>query len=409
MLAAVSFSAQGALGYDSNVTSLPHVRRNQTLPAAKTMPLRRSLLTVHLLTPSVVSELGVRLPSNDRLYYQRQRDHDVLIAVAAPPPNERQYAAKVAAQLGLSPREKQGRHKYRLGASPTLMHVIAVNASLPPGMPTGKAAPKATCAGRTWPVDYALYTGAWFVYHLLRLPIIQHYESYVKVDTDVTFHTPMPDLSAIMATHPSARIAHTALQKANDCERGIMAALHRFQATHDRHGPSSKCADPIPEIMYGNFIVFRSDFMTSPRMLALSAYLYEEEWSGYFVNRWGDQAPYSAFACDGLQLSNASLGSVGSPAILDLSHLRTSNVLSLCRSNGFFMHTKIARGRPLAEWSVPDTVIFSVLTHWSLLRQPLLASLGIAAALTALAVSVKRRGRPPPNCCGARRAPYRPV
>ena len=36
MLAAVSFSAQGALGYDSNVTSLPHVRRNlQTLPAAK--------------------------------------------------------------------------------------------------------------------------------------------------------------------------------------------------------------------------------------------------------------------------------------------------------------------------------------------------------------------------------------
>ena len=137
------------------------------------------LLTVHLVTRRVEAELRDRLPSNDRYYYRRQRSHAVLIAV----PHESASAAAARLHLVRMPPSNStsdGEYALHVGGT-TRFHVLSVDASLPAAMrANGRATPVATCAGAVWTRDYCLYSGAWFAYHLLRLPLIRRYEYYVS-------------------------------------------------------------------------------------------------------------------------------------------------------------------------------------------------------------------------------------
>ena len=350
------------------------------------------LLTVHLVTPRVVPELAMRLPSFDRLYYQRQPQHAVLVAV---PRGCGLAAPAVAEQLGLTPGGHS--HAYALGTSRTTIQVLSLDASLPHGMhAVNRTAPVATCAGMAWSRDYALYSGAWFSYHLLRLPILRNYEFYVKVDTDVMFVAPMPDLVAILAAHPMAQIAHTGLRRSNDCERGIMRAVHRFEGASNSSALSQWCNDPISHYFYGNLLAFRTSFMTSSRVLALSAHLYEHEWRGYFGggplgSRWGDQAPYVAFACYALHTPSASLVSADGGHILDLSYLRDVSALPfLRRARGTFRHLRIGSGRPPAEWTPVERLQYVAHTRTLALNDAIIIMALVLATVFLAAYRLRR-------------------
>ena len=122
---------------------------------------------------------------------------------------------------------------------------------------------KAAACSRFRRINTWLLSGAWFAYHLLRLPLLRTFDFYAKVDTDVMFVAPMPDLGGLLAARPAAQLAHTGLQPSTDCERGIMQSLRRFEAHSNSSSLSAGCTDPISHIFFGNLLVFRTAFMTS--------------------------------------------------------------------------------------------------------------------------------------------------
>ena len=97
--------------------------------------------------------------------------------------------------------------------------------------------------------------------------------------------------------------------------------------------PAAGNFDVLDTYMDDEVVAFRTRFMTSPSLLALSEHLYHREWRGFFQRRWTDRAVYMAFACYALRLPR----SLESPAVLDLSHLRGNsgaNVRSTGRRGG---------------------------------------------------------------------------
>ena len=199
---------------------------------------------------------------------------------------------------------------------------------------------------------YCLYSGAFFTYHLLRMPLLARYDYYLKLDTDLLFDADMPDVGRLLAAaSPAFQIAHTAIHSGDrDCQRGIMSALGRYERAAGAAAASRWChgdaehprPDSLDHFMYGNAMAFRVSFMTSARVLALTEHLYQREWRGYFEHRWTDQAAYMAIACHALDVPRNLRGSA---PILDLSHLRTETHLKVAlgppsklRTPGVFRH-----------------------------------------------------------------------
>lgn len=150
------------------------------------------------------------------------------------------------------------------------------------------------------------------------------------------------------ADHSHVAVAHTGLIASRECERGILQAVRRF-----RESPASGLPSPPPRMsawcearklrtaFFGNFVIYKTAFMTSVPVLRLSHHLYEEHGEGYFGTRWGDQASPPAYVCHGLAPSdgdgyNASAQMQDDPRLLDLSTLRGS----------VFVHGKDGRKRP---------------------------------------------------------------
>ena len=303
------------------------------------------LLTVHLLTPHVAREFKRNFPSMERNYYSRQESHAVLLAV----PSQWSTVEILSRALGgRTPRRHHGDHyEYSSPASGTKLVGRAVDAALPRRLPLdarGRPITNATCGALSaqgqpgrWPWQYALFNGAWFTHHLLRLEELPCFTFYVKVDTDVGFIAPMPDLGKILASADGVNMAHAGLivsggDAPNSCERGIVAALRRYARRQQSPVPRSlgrrspfarACLSPCSQTPllqpFGNFLVFRTSFMTSARVKSLARYLYEHDWSGYFESRWTDQGGYLAFAYYGMRNMTRRFSG---PEILDLAYLR---------------------------------------------------------------------------------------
>lgn len=300
---------------------------------ASALPARR-LFSVHLLTPRVFDEYRAGLDAFIVHYYSRTSNHTVVLVTPLQHLNE---AATFLQRLGgtthaactLPPPHARTLHRYFRGVH-FVLHGVSVS------VPSKYAAMQATCNGRNWTRDYAIYSGAFFVAQLIWEELLDRCDFYVKMDTDVTFLRPMPyDLAARLAEMPRAVIVHTGFDPGvhrrkhhpvpipdrTTCERGILQALRSYRkalgassfesfessdtstAAMSTRGAAAEMAPwceqgtGIPEVFYGNFVAYRAAFMRSEAVLSLSRHLYYEVGEGYFEWRWGDQASPVAFVC----------------------------------------------------------------------------------------------------------------
>ena len=184
--------------------------------------------------------------------------------------------------------------------------------------------PSATafCSGRSWTSDYAMYSGAFFAYHLLRLSLLRRYRFYVKVDSDICVHKRIP-VHWLLPNDPDVLVMHTQIHASTDCERGALERVRDYRSKHGAMGPMSPWCEysEVREIVYGNFVVFNVTFMTSERVLRLTDYLYHERGEGYFKYRWSDQALIPSLLCGAAEpraVRNMNLD----PRLQSLAHLR---------------------------------------------------------------------------------------
>lgn len=242
------------------------------------------LLTVHLLTLSLVEEYVANLPAFCAHYYERQSNHSVLLV--APTAQAPALARRLAGPSCQPPTQ----HAQILAWKPEACGSRFLLQAVDIAAPRRYAQLQASCNGRNWSQEYALYSGSrlsraltldaswrylggssvvgsFFVSQLLWLPSLGDSDWYVKVDTDVVFQRPMPfDLSIELARDPKTVVAHTGLQPSNLCERGVLQALRRFRSRGAVRPPppmSPWCesAESLPAVFYGNFVAYRTAFM----------------------------------------------------------------------------------------------------------------------------------------------------
>ena len=168
-----------------------------------------------------------------------------------------------------------------------------------------------TCLGVPQSLSYAMYSGAVFSYHLIHLPVVNKYDFFLKLDTDIEFRGDFPiDIGQDMEDK-NCLVGHTAIDFSNDCERGSLRALTK--ATKDLGLNKSRsigynwcnsdgAGDQNSLIFYGNFLAFSTKILLHPDVLKLSQYFFEEWPEGYFESRWGDQAPFVMYVCHTLDV-----------------------------------------------------------------------------------------------------------
>lgn len=199
----------------------------------------------------------------------------------------------------------------------------------------------AYCARRSWPQRYALLSGAFFVFHLLRSPLLREYEIYAKIDSDVCMLKPLP-IAPVLEAFGSREtlVFHTAIHRSSDCERDVLEQLRQYrQARGAETTMDAWCSAPqLSEIFYGNFVFYNASFMTSRAALMLTSYLYEERGEGFFKNRWGDQAVPPALIC-------GTAPPVGAPALSADPRVHDGRAL-----RAYFRHGRYSKcGRHLDE------------------------------------------------------------
>lgn len=149
--------------------------------------------------------------------------------------------------------------------------------------------------------DYTFYNTV-FTYHILKENLLDFFDFYMKLDTDIIFNKPIPfNLFQTMSVK-GCLIGHTVIN--NDvpaCQNNSHAALLKYVREYEgKIGAkenalqSSWCKD---DWFYGNFVAFWRPFLRSPENLHFANYLYEEWKIGYYKHRWTDQAVWPKFLC----------------------------------------------------------------------------------------------------------------
>lgn len=299
------------------------------------------LFTVHLLTPAVYSEYATNFDAFMQHYYSRTSNHTVLLV--SPQAHLKDALDALSPMLGI---RYSVRSNHAIRSSSTLLawrhrSTNFLLQGIEMSVPERYNRMQATCGGRNWTQDYALYSGAIFVAQLLWQPILDRATFYLKCDTDVRFVRPVPyDLSQRLG-ELSKRVvlAHTGFEPGNnrDCERGIFQALASFREGRIQrsHGGTKEMAhwclaQKTTMTFYGNFLAFRAAWMRSTPIQRLSRYLYYERGEGYFQHRWGDQASPLAFLCH--TLSKVALA--GDERIVHLQGLRCPGAASCTFRHG---------------------------------------------------------------------------
>ena len=190
-----------------------------------------------------------------------------------------------------------------------------------------KTEPRAWCAGKEWPFEYAFWAGGVVSYHSFQLRLLHKFDFIWRVDLDIRYTKPIPPMINVAQ---QCEFVHTHLYTAGNCERN---ATHAFQSFLRVHGDDlSQNADlrKISELSsqwhfkfpYGNFYGWSTIFFSDPDVVDLANFLYEEYPEGYYEYRWGDQP--SAFLL--LAYRMKQLDPWQSPRVCDWSHLRRDKI-----------------------------------------------------------------------------------
>lgn len=190
---------------------------------------------------------------------------------------------------------------------------------------------KPSCAGRTFQISYALYSGAVFSHHILQLPIIDKFKVFVKVDADLTFTQDVSfDIGQKMISQ-GCSVMHSVLEAVwSGCEDGNLEAIRTFAASTGAQQPLSDSyewcnkdmqGESTSFIIYGNFMGYSRDLIQ--RIRPLASWLYYEWQMGYFVKRWGDQGASIAFVCYALDIPDIT----NDQKVCDFSKLRSTEFI----------------------------------------------------------------------------------
>ena len=157
----------------------------------------------------------------------------------------------------------------------------------------------AVCGGRQgpWDLDYIMYSGAAYNYHLLSHPITRRYDYFIKMDLD-NHWIAQPPMSpfGVMASRQCLWM-HSNKGGPEDCARDAYEAAMLW-ASRRRVIPRSEGRDFMHVDTYGNFAGnFLGGWMGwlgSQENLDFAHFLYHnQEFPGYFQRRWGDQPAWS--------------------------------------------------------------------------------------------------------------------
>ncbi|CAB9498792.1 expressed unknown protein [Seminavis robusta] len=227
------------------------------------------------------------------------------------------------------------------------------NGKLPPMYPRQCQAPKAYVLGTRW-----------YVYEMLHLSILQEYDYFIKLDTDVVFLQPIPLHLLHDMTIRRAIWAHFGAYPPHiqaPCGTGIVAAVQDFlQTTTSTNQPRQLCSSHNTQLFqkdadlyYTNFVIGRTDFFTSPPILQFSRALSAP--NGFFRYRWTDQIVWH-FAMGLLVADNFQ------KAVVDYSEFRCTPRnhcwMSVhyynhdrCDNGGVFFHTKASNSSSPWTWN----------------------------------------------------------
>lgn len=146
----------------------------------------------------------------------------------------------------------------------------------------------------------------WYTREMLHLAILQEYDYFLKMDTDIIFRKSPNFFMLQDMQNKGAVFAHAAEYHPRgdgSCAPGILTAISEFVTQSSYKGlttknspsswKSSVCSD-TPEVQrdtdqyYGNFLVGSVEYFTSPWVLEFANFMSEYP-QGYFYNLWGDQ------------------------------------------------------------------------------------------------------------------------
>lgn len=187
------------------------------------------------------------------------------------------------------------------------------------------------CAGRTFSIGYALFSGAVFSHHILQMPIIDKFKVFVKMDADLVFKQDVSFDIGQKMINQGCHVMHSVLEAVwSGCEEGNLKAIRTFASSTGAHKPKSDSyewcnqgmeGESTSFIIYGNFMGYSRDLIQ--RIRPLASWLYYEWPEGYFMKRWGDQGPSIAFACYALDIPDIT----NDQKVCDFSKLRDTEFM----------------------------------------------------------------------------------
>jgi hypothetical protein len=228
----------------------------------------------------------------------------------------------------------------------------------------------------------------WYTNEMLHLGLLQEYEYWVKVDPDIVFNKAIPIHLLHDMKIRGAVFAHSAeypATVASPCSDHIVDAIREFQQQYQHQAPldpswdghicsTNTCLQVNSDRYYTNFIIGKTSYFQSPRVLELGRFLSEYA-NGFFRHRWTDQiffhfalglflADFQDYVVDYTEFRCAPLANCW------MSSLELKVFSSFCDNDGYFLHTKnvlkwahrwnrhMIRKEPLERGLVPYKTIY---------------------------------------------------
>jgi len=152
---------------------------------------------------------------------------------------------------------------------------------------------------KTFSFNYVFYNTV-FTYHILRHRLLDGYDYYMKLDTDIIFIRDIPFSLFGDMSDKQCLFAHAKTQHAwANCQWRSTAAMFNYSKAHaiiPRSGHYPWCHDET-FYFYGNFVVGYLGLLRSVECLDFLDFMFHGWPEGYFKHRWTDQAIWPKVMC----------------------------------------------------------------------------------------------------------------
>lgn len=173
---------------------------------------------------------------------------------------------------------------------------------------------------KTFSFPYVFYNTV-FTHHIIRHPLLDGYEYYMKIDTDIIFKQASPfSLFGDMAKRRCVFSHANIVQAWPNCQWRSNAALAAYSQQQGllAHSRDHAWCNDESLYFYGNFVIGYLGMLRSAESLHFLRFLFDEWREGYFKHRWTDQAVWPKLLC----MFNDITDVWNDPRVCDYSHWR---------------------------------------------------------------------------------------